>query len=41
MEHLGAEGKTEDALRLLPELSDQWERFRAETEKFLAEKIAR
>jgi two-component system sensor histidine kinase/response regulator len=35
MEALGEAGKLAEVRELLPELADQWERFRAETEEFL------
>jgi PAS domain S-box-containing protein len=37
MEALGAAGNLDDVLQLMPELTGHWERFRAETEKFLAQ----
>jgi signal transduction histidine kinase/DNA-binding response OmpR family regulator len=35
LEALGADGKLEDVARLLPKLTEQWERFRAETSDFV------
>ena len=37
MEMLGESGLLDDGLKLLPELTGHWERFRAETEKFLVQ----